>query len=509
MGSIARNSIVVTVVNTLGTLLVLLSNVVIAYRFGAGKDMDVYFAATALPFFVITILSMTLNFTFIPVFTEYEKRGKSDTWDVVSSFMNASVIVATVICVAGMLFSKKIMALITPGFDAAKLDASAGLMALLFPAVILSVVNELLSSIYYAHNKFVTPSLNKILNPLITIIYVLAFGTFLSTKSLALSVVTAYLIQNIFLIAGFLRNKDFAYSLSFHIRHPEVARIFKLMTPLIAAMLISKIAPLTDRFFLSGLAEGSISHVSYAYRITLRIIDSIASGLIVAIFPAMAAQAALLDYERLYRYILQGVRMLFFVIIPFVPILFLYGEPLIRALFQRGMFTAADTGATYKAFAVYLLSLPAVTAASVFYKGFYSVQRNTTVAVLSVAITLGYIGLCYGLLRPCNYLAIPLAHVIAFNTAAVVSGLLLRRSLKITTKHGTGRELAKNACIAVAAALLIMPAMQYARHNTVLYGLLCAAGLMIYYVLSAGIGHVQAAGVLTEHIRAIFRKRHG
>ncbi len=500
MSSVAKNSIIVTIFNIAGTALVFVSNIIIAYKFGAGKAMDVYFAATTAPFFVMTILSMTLSFTFIPIFTAYEKNEKQDRWEIVSSFINSSLVLTTVICAAGMIFSRKIMSIITPGFSQLKIEEAAYLMALLCPAIVACAINELLASVYYAHNRFVTPSLNKILNPLLTILFVLSLGSSLNTKTLALATLSAFLLQTVFLIAGFLRRKDFSYSLRLNFKHPEVINIFKLMAPLTAAMLITKAMPLTDRFFLSRLQEGSISYVSYAYRMTLRIIDSTATGLLVALFPVMSAHAASLDYERLYYYAAKGLKMTVFIVTPFVAIFFIYGHPAIRFLFERGAFTPYDTDSTFKAFSLYLLSLPAVMAGGIFYKGFYSIQKNAVVALISASMMLFYIALCMSLLNVIDYLAIPLSHAISFNASMIISGLVLRRYLNIKGSYGIAREVFKNASSAAIAVLCIRPIMGIVKDSPLFYFLTVAFGFGIYFVLGKIIFHIEASAILWDQM---------
>jgi putative peptidoglycan lipid II flippase len=130
MKNIARNSVVVTLFNVAGSLLVFLSSVVIAYKFGAGREMDVYFAATSLPFFIMTILSLTLNFTFIPFFATYNAKAGAEKWKIVSSFINSTIILTAILAGAGMVFSERIMEVITPGFSQDKLTEAARLMAL-------------------------------------------------------------------------------------------------------------------------------------------------------------------------------------------------------------------------------------------------------------------------------------------------------------------------------------------------------------------------------------------
>ena len=500
MGAIAKNSIIVTSFSAVGTALVFVSNMVIAYKFGAGRAMDVYFAATTVPLLIITILSMTLNLTFIPVFTAYEKTNEKDRWEVVSSFINSNLILTTIICISGVIFSRSIISIITPGFNQAKIEEASLIMAILFPVIIFSAINELLAGVYYAHNRFITPSLNKILNPLLTILFVLMLGSRLNTKTLALAMLSSFSIQTAFLIMGFLRHRDFNYTLSLDFRHPEVIKIFKLMAPLIAAMVITKAIPLTDRFFLSRLQEGSISYTGYAYRLTLRMIDVMSTGLVTVLFPAMSIHAASLDYTRLYFYMMKGVKMLFFIVIPFTVIFFIYGKPAIKFLFERGQFTPHDSEATFKAFSIYLFSMPAIAGMAILSKGFYAIQKNRLVAVISVLVMAFYVVLCFFTVRVFAFLAIPFSHAVTFNLSILVFGLLIRRLLAARSSHGVAKELAKNTVSAFAAAGCMFPMMRIAGHSLMAYFLICLLGFFIYFILSRKVFHAEASDIFWEHI---------
>ena len=503
MSGIAKNSAIVTVFNVVGTSLIILSNSIVAYKFGAGANMDVYFASTSIPFFVTLIMSMTLSFTFIPIFTSYEKNHTEERWKIVSSFINASIIIMILVCVAGIFFAHEIMRLITPGFTAEKIKDAAFLMQLLFPVIIISGINELLSSVYYSHNRFITPSLNKIINPVMTISFVMLLGGVLSTKSLIFAILIAYVIQGALLITGFLRHKDFEYSFCLNFKHPEVIRIFKLVSPLMAAMIITKSTPIVDRFFLSETAEGSISYVSYAYRITLRIVDAVASGLIIAIFPAIAKNAAMFEYDKMYDRLIKGSKMLIFLTIPFITLLIFYGEPLIRFIFEHGEFTSRDTSATFAAFRLYLLAVPAVMIAGIFYKGFYSLQKHTLIAQLSVAVMVLYIFLCYMLLNIFGYLAIPLSFVISFNLALLASGLLIKRHLKPLQHTGAAKEFLKILVSGLVTAVILLPIMGHLQTMPVFYCFFLALGLIFYYAISKYLFKVESANVIWKFL---FRK---
>jgi putative peptidoglycan lipid II flippase len=375
-------------------------------------------------------------------------------------------------------------------------------MALLFPAVILSALNELLSGVYYSHNRFLTPSFNKILNPAITVVYVLAFGSVMSTSSLVLAMLSAFFIQAVILVAGFLRHKDFDYSLSLEFNHPEVVNIFKLMAPLIAAMAVTKTAPIIDRFFLSRLGEGSISHVGYAYRFTMRLLETTSTGLILVLFPVLSAHAASLDYAKMRHYLMRGIKMLIFLTMPFVAIFAVHGKPAIRFLFERGRFTAYDTDATFRAFAVYLLSVPMVVAVSVLSRGLYAIQKNRLIAGSSVLVMLFYVAVCSALIGFAGCLAVPLANLASFCASAAIFGLFARRFLGMTDFRAHAVETLKNILAAALAALALSPAMGFAKENLVSYTAACLLGGVVYVALSRYAFRLEASETVLCHMES-------
>lgn len=509
MSKIARSSLVVTVFTLLGLGLSFLSNVVIAANFGAGREMDVFLAATTIPFFITSILSSSLSFTFIPVFAEYREKDPAEVWTVVSSFINLSALAALAIAAAGMLFAGQLMREIAPGFTPDKLESSAGILRWLLPVILFTVVNELLSSVYYSNQKFALPSLNKLVSPLLTMAYVLVFHDSLSTKSIALAMLTASFVQAALLIAGFARNGEFGYSFALDFGHPGVIKILKLMAPLVLGMLVYKAVPLVDAYFLSGLSSGSISHIGYAGKLNGAILPIIISGISVSVFPAMSRYAAGGDMEAFKRILVKGVRMLYFIGIPFVAVLVPYGRTVTQLIFERRAFTPADTTAVYYALAVYLLALPAGAAGSVVSQAFYSLQANKTISVLAALMMLVYTALCFFLIEPLGYLAIPAAYALFTNCALLAEIVVLRRLVGGGWPASAAFFL-KSSAAAGAAAALLYPLMRVSP-GSASAALFCAAGFIIYLVISRSALRLEEADAVwqlaMEQLPGKFRRR--
>ncbi len=496
LSQVAKSSLIVTVFNILGIGLGTLSNIVIAAKFGAGKEMDVYLAATAVPLFITSIFSSALTFTFIPIFAEYRLNDPSEIWNAVNSFLNLATAATIVLCIVGILLANTIMKVVTPGFTPEKVHRSAELLRWLFPIIVFTTINELLASIYYSNGKFVIPSFNKILSPLVVIFFVFSFHSFLNTESIIFALLVAAVIQCVLLSLGFSITRDFPYSFIFDYKHAGVRRILKLMTPLVLGMIVYRAVPLYDRFFLSRLAEGSISHIGYAAQLMNIFPAVIVSGLSVSMFPVMSTYAAERKWSELGDIMTKGIRIVFFLSIPFVVLLGIYGKPIIQLFLERGAFTAADTTSVYRAFAIYLLALPAGVIGTIVSQGFYALQLNRTIAMIGVAMMLLYILLCFVSIRFWSYLAIPIAYAVYHNCTILTTSNILGRKIRAIIWLPIIHFFVKCAVSALFSALLIYPAVRYENGSVLAVNVLCAAAFVIYFSINKCVFHLEEPSLI-------------
>lgn len=502
MSRLAKSSLIVTAFTALGLGLGFLSNVLIAAKFGAGKDMDVFLAATTAPFFIITILSGILNITFIPVFAEYRAKDSQEIWRVVSSFINLIIVVTTVLCLTGILLAYPIMKALTPGFSEEKLIKSVELLQWLFPIIVFTVINELMASVYYSNQRFVIPSLNKIISPVLIMIYVSLFHNNLSTKSIVFAILSAKFIQMILLTGGFLRTHDFSYSFVFDYKHAGVIKIFKLMLPVILLVFAYRMIPIFDRYFLSKLHDGSISHIDYAQKFLNLIYQMVTSGISISIFPIMSKYAAENKWDELKALMSKGIRMLFFISIPIVFFLSIYGMPFVKFTLEKGAFTVSDTSAVYTAFAIYILTLPAITMGGIIAQGFYVLQDTRTPAISCVFQVIIYFIACILLLPKINYLAIPVACCLYSNFTLFLNGFIVRYKL-----GGGGVRIIKSIIKQVISAticVIVLGIVFKLTTNTLISLIMITMTFFLYLMISRFVFKTEEAIFLLDRI-TIFR----
>lgn len=504
--NIARSSIIVSIFTIIGLGLGLLSNIVVAMKFGARTDMDIFLAATTVPLFIISIISGALNFTFIPVFAEYRTKRQVEAWRVVSSFINLSLIVSIVICIAGMVMAEHLTKIIVPGFSRDQVVHTAALLRWLLPLIVFTVMNELMASVYYSDNRFVVPSINKVVSPIITMVYVLLFHESISTKSLVFAMLTAAFLQATLLGTGFLKSKNYHYSFSLDYQHPGVQKILKLMIPLVFGMIVYRAVPVFDRYFLSVLPSGSISHIDYAMKFINIISAVIVSGITVSVFPGMAKYAAEDNIHELKRLISKVLRMLFFLSVPVVIFLGIFGKPVVRFAFERGAFVASDTSAVYHAFSLFILALPAIVIGVVIGQGFYVLKDTMTVAIIGVGEMVIYVILCYALLQLLGYLAIPIAYAAQFNIGVLLLGIILR--YKLGNKGGITifLSMAKHLVAALVPMAIIIVFFKFNMSDIITTMVFIPMCFIAYLLISRFVFLSEEAVHICEVIMHVFRK---
>lgn len=484
MSQLAKSTIIVSVLSTVGIIFSFYTNILIAAKFGAGFEMDAYLAAISFPAYIVTILSGVIGITFIPVFAEYKANNPEKAWSVVNSVINLVGVLLLVIMIGIALFSYQVMKVSAPGFSDSMIDLSSTLLRWYVPVIFFMIMNEMFASIYYSHNQFFIPMLNKIISPSITIVYLILFSLSLSITSLVLATLTGSIVQFIILAYGIYRNPDFAYRFQPTFYDDGVKKVFLLMAPLLVGMLVYKIVPLFDRMILSSLPSGSISYLNYAGKLQSSMVQIIASSFSIPIYPVLAALSAKRNWLQLKETLSKIIKIIIFVSLPFAVFFAIGGESIIRILFQRGVFTHSDTVFVYHAFSLYMVSVPVVAIGGVVSQGLYVLQDTKTPVLVGFIETALYVGLCFLLLPYFNYLSIPIAYGLYFTFSVVTLGLIFRRKLGLGGGAGLFRSVTLNVLLSVCIGLFYYSSLPLYSGSDIIVIVICGICTITYFGLS-------------------------
>ena len=416
----------ITVFSILQIMVGFLSGIIVAAKFGATMERDAYFAAVVFPVYITAVLVFSLMVTFVPIFIEYEtKKNKEEAWKVASILINFIFLLLVGISLLGFIFAKQLISVTAPGFKGEELSLTAALLRIIFPSIIFSGLSSLLSSIHYAHHRFLRPAIAPVVSPLSMLISVLVLTRFWGIKSLAFG----YLVGS---IAGFfilvpILFKQGRYRFSFDFHNEGVRQIIKVMSPLVFAGLFYRATTVIERMIASTLPTGSISYLGYANRITTILRTISTAGISTTIFPQMIRSWAENDLVKVRKYFARGVRIIMLVTFPIATVFAVLRVPIIQVVFERGAFDHRTTLAVADTLMILLVAFIFFGLGNVIGRGFYIAQKTKLAATLGIVQVTIYIFLAHFLAKTFSYRGLGMAYSAQAVLGVAVAIIVMRR----------------------------------------------------------------------------------
>lgn len=426
-GKILKSSIIISLFVFFTSVFNYFNLFLLAFTFGAGMEMDAFFAATTIPQLITLILAATLSTTLIPIFIEAKSEDEPNAWKIASISENLLSLSLFIIALVGIFFSNYVIALINPGFTEETTRISASLFRILLISLIFSGSSIILTSLHYAHKRFFKPSFAQGINSLITFLFVLNLRTTLGVKSIAIGTLVGSLIQFVYLLPIFF--KKGRYSLEFDFKKKEILKLGRLMFPLLIGSIFYKTNNLVERFIASKLGEGSVSYLGYAYKIIMAFSVMISQGISTALFPRMSEYSAVKDFQSLKEILSKAIRVLIIITAPIAFMILFARFELVRLIFERGNFDSQTTVAVGKALIAYLGYFVVISIALPIVNTMYSLQETTKVAAIGVFGFGVYVFLALFLSHYFSYIGVALAVSIQYMITLIIYICLIKVKL--------------------------------------------------------------------------------
>ena len=110
----------------------LLRDRLLAGKFGAGEELDIYFASFRLPDFLYGIFIMAgISAAFIPVFSHYYEKDKERAWQFVNNLLQIFIGLLAIVSIVLFFFVPQLMGVIAPGFTEGQKEIASGLTRLM------------------------------------------------------------------------------------------------------------------------------------------------------------------------------------------------------------------------------------------------------------------------------------------------------------------------------------------------------------------------------------------
>src|SRR5689334_20992511 len=287
-----------------------------------------------------------LTAAFIPIFKNKEvAEGEAEMWRSANVVISGLVTGAGLICVLAVIGIT--LALNLPFLDPSVADRGTILMLkllrLMFPYMVLVCLAAILIGMANARGHFFVPALGSVLLNVIMISSVLFLAPKMGRSreeqifGLAIGVVVAGLVQAFFQLPS-LRREGFRYRWVSPWRDPTVREVLRKMLPGSIGVAAFQINVLTTQCFSFWFDQSIVSTFNYSVRLMELPQGMFGISLATYLLPTLAGLAAEKKYPEFRDILRQGIGHLAFANLLAAAIATALAEPIVRLLFERGMF---------------------------------------------------------------------------------------------------------------------------------------------------------------------------
>jgi putative peptidoglycan lipid II flippase len=349
-----------------------LRDIMLAAVLGAGPVADAFFVALRLPnHFRAIFAEGAFNAAFVPAYARIRGTNGAAPAQLFTDHIFVLLLATQAILLAvALVFTPWVIDLLAPGFgkDPARFALAVELTRITFPYLLLVSLVTLYGGILNALDRFAAAAAAPILLNL-SMMMTLALAAFFPTAghAAAWGVLIAGVLEVLF-VAGAAARQGVLPRFRWPKFDVEVKLFLKRFAPATIGSAETQIALFADTIIASFLATGALSALYYADRLNQLPIGVIGIAAGTVLLPEMARRVTAGDEAGARHAQNRAIELTLLLSIPCMVAFLLVPDLIMRALFGRGAFTAADAhnaGLTLMAYAAGLLPFVLMRSATV------------------------------------------------------------------------------------------------------------------------------------------------
>lgn len=360
-------------------------DMVIAAAFGTGASAEAFVVSFKIPNLLRDLVGEgAANAAFVPVLTECRQKDSASYWALVNTLFWTMSAVLAALAFLGMLFAPQVVSLLAPGFlssgDAEKFPLTVSLTRVMFPYVLLIGLSALAMGVLHSLREFTTSALGPILLNLCLIAAGCFFERRYGPMALAVGVLAGGVLQLAVQLPPLL-SRGFRPTWRTAFPGSYAAKIGKLLIPRALGSAIYQINVFVDSIlasFESLVGVGGQSALYYSNRLFQLPLAIFGIALAQAALPAFSAQMVQKDLDGFRRSFASAARSLMAFALPASAGLIVLCRPIIRIIFERGLFDAYSTSITSSALFFYAFGLLSCCLVKIEANAFYAMHDTRT-----------------------------------------------------------------------------------------------------------------------------------
>lgn len=378
-----RAGAIVGVLSLAATLVRVAKDLALANWFGTHEEADAYLIAMTLPLFVSAVLAGAVNSSLVPEYIRVrQEEGERGAARLLANVLGWAAITLAVVSALLVALGPTLLTAVTAHCGASERQLVSSLYVILVPIVFAGVLSTVMGGVLNARGGFSLPALTPASSSVVPIAALLLLPRHRTIDIVAYGTVVGYLAELVVLGSVLYRAGCLALPEQYRLSEPT-RRVLRAFAPMFAGMLVSCASPIIDQFMATQLGEGSVATLAFGGKVPAFMAGLGALAVGAAVLPHFSQLAAERDWLALRHSLWVWVRVVSAVSIPVVVLSMAGAHVVVRVLFERGAFHAADTATTTRVFLAYMPQVPFYILSVLGARVLSALQRNRTIMVIA------------------------------------------------------------------------------------------------------------------------------
>lgn len=376
----------------LSSLLALFRDRLLAHTFGAGTELDIYYAAFRIPdLLFVTFGTLVSVYILIPEFT---RRAPEEQRNYIDTIVAGFSLLAVVASLTAALLAPIILQKLFPHFAAPQMETLVALTRIMLLQPILLGLSNILAAVTQVRARYALYALSPILYNIGIIVGILVFYPLWGIAGLAWGVVFGALLHLSIQIPSIIKD-GFFHRIPRIVELSALWRTILISVPRALALSFNQFALIGLTAIAATLSPGSIAVFMFAYNLNSVPLSVIGSSYSVAAFPTLAAAFAMGRKEEFVGHVSIAARHILFWSLPAIALIVILRAHIVRVVLGSGAFDWTDTRLTAAALAIFSLGLVAQGLTLLLVRGYYAAGRTFVPLFVSLASAIGTVALSF------------------------------------------------------------------------------------------------------------------
>ncbi len=399
---LGRTAGLISLATMLSRVLGLVREQLFAALLGATAMADAFIAAFRIPNLLRDLFAEgALSQAFVPAFKgELRERGTEGAYRLGNTVVGNLLVVVGIAVGLGIYFAPEILVLMAEDFSdvAGKFALATELTRIMMPFLLLVTMAAVAMGMLNSQERYGPPALAPAMFNVVSIAVGLAlWSAGVEGRDVAIGWAVGALVAGLAQLAIQLPplwrlGWRPSLHLDLRLRDPAVRQVALVMAPAVVSVAAVQVNVFINTSFASS-EQGAVAWLNYAFRFLQLPIGVFGVAIATVSTTRFADAAAAGDRAQLSKHLVEGLRLVAFLCMPATVGLVVLGEPIIRLIYERGLFYAWDTEATTAALDLYVVGLVAYAAVKVLAPAFYAVRLTRIAVVASVCAVAANVGL--------------------------------------------------------------------------------------------------------------------